>query len=104
MSNLAGLFPPHSREIWNNEIEWQPIPVHTIPETMDHVLAAKKPCALYEYALKKYKDSPEYQNLKKKFKPLFHYLEKQAGKHIRTFTDVQNLYNTLCIEDLKNYT
>lgn len=37
-SNLAGLFPPLSNERWNVKIDWQPIPVHTIPEKLDEVI------------------------------------------------------------------
>lgn len=104
LSNLAGLFPPDSNQLWNTDIPWQPIPVHTTPETQDYVLAAKKSCPNYDYALKKYKNSPEYKELNKKFKPLYEYLTQHSGKKIDTFTGVNNLYNTLWIENLKNFT
>jgi len=35
--NLAGLFPPHGSQVWNESLLWQPIPVHTVPEDLDHV-------------------------------------------------------------------
>lgn len=38
LSNLAGLYPPIGDEIWNKDIAWQPIPVHSIPERDDKVL------------------------------------------------------------------
>ena len=104
LSNLAGLFPPDSNQLWNTDIPWQPIPVHTTPETQDYVLAAKKSCPNYDYALKKYKNSPEYKELNKKFKPLYEYLTQHSGKKVDTFTGVNNLYNTLWIENLKNFT
>lgn len=104
LSNLAGLFPPPKEDLWNPNIPWQPIPVHTIPENLDHVLAAKRPCPLYAFTLKKYKNSPEYRELNKRFKPLYEYLTKHSGKKVESFTAVQNLYNTLWIEDLYNLT
>ena len=36
-ATLAGLFPPNEDQIWNSSIQWQPIPVHTIPVKQDFV-------------------------------------------------------------------
>lgn len=103
-SNLAGFFPPSDSQIWNGDLLWQPIPIHTIPERLDYVLAGKKPCARYNHAMKKYEDSPEFKALLKKFRPLFLYLEQNSGKPMNTINDIQWLYNTLWIEQLKNKT
>ncbi|XP_018417639.1 PREDICTED: lysosomal acid phosphatase isoform X4 [Nanorana parkeri] len=34
-SNLAGLYPPEGSEVFLPNITWQPIPVHTVPESED---------------------------------------------------------------------
>lgn len=104
LSNLAGLYQPHGGQVWNPDLAWQPIPVHTIPEELDHVLAAKRPCPAYEYALKKYKKSDEFVARLQHYKPLFQYLTEKAGRRVSTFTDVLNLNNTFFIEQLYNKT
>jgi hypothetical protein len=37
-SNLAGLYPPEGGQKWDKNIDWQPIPIHTVPEIMDEVI------------------------------------------------------------------
>lgn len=104
LSNLAGLYAPQGDEIWNRNILWQPIPVHTVPEAMDGILAAKKSCPTYDAELKRYKHTPEFISLNKKFQPLYEYLTENAGRKVDSFTGVQNLYNNLYVEDIYNLT
>lgn len=43
-SDLAGLYEPVGDDVWNEQIKWQPIPIHTIPEKRDEVR-----CAVYQF-------------------------------------------------------
>ena len=36
-AQLAGLYEPEGSDRWNAEIDWQPIPVHSIPVQLDNV-------------------------------------------------------------------
>lgn len=101
-SLLAGLFPPNSDELWNGNLMWQPIPVHTAPRDMDYVLNAKDSCPRYDKALKLYEASPEHQALFEKYKELFEYLEEHTGMPIRTLDDVYKINNTLWIQSINN--
>ncbi|XP_043508620.1 lysosomal acid phosphatase-like isoform X3 [Frieseomelitta varia] len=102
-SQLAGLYPPVSKQIWSN-IKWMPIPVHTIPEDKDNILAAKKYCPRYDYELEKVLNSPEIQKINKENEKLYAYLTEKTGNKISSLRSVEQLYDILFIEDLYNKT
>ncbi|XP_071454641.1 prostatic acid phosphatase-like [Hetaerina americana] len=103
-ANLAGLYPPNGEQIWEPGVVWQPIPIHTLPESLDNVLAAKKPCPRYDEEFKKLQDLPEIKLLNEENKNLYQYLTEKSGKHIHDITSVEYLYNTLTIEKRYNLT
>ncbi|KAK6742876.1 hypothetical protein RB195_010252 [Necator americanus] len=37
-ANMAGLFPPSKLEMWDAGLAWQPVPVHSIPKSIDKEL------------------------------------------------------------------
>lgn len=101
-SNLAGFYPPKSKDLWNDEVQWQPIPVHTVPEKQDSILAAKKNCPVYDYELKKLYKSSTFKNYDTEFKPIYDYLTTNSGKKVHSLQSVQNIYSCLHIEELNN--
>lgn len=103
-ANMAGLFAPTDGQIWNPNLLWQPVPIHTTPEALDYVLAGKKHCPRLDYAMKKYLASDEYRNIIKKYKVLIDYLEKNTGREFKSLMDIEYLYDTLFIENLRNLT
>lgn len=103
-SNLAGFYPPTGKDVWNKNVPWQAIPVHTMPEKQDDVLAAKKPCPVYDYELKKLYKSQEFKAIDKQNMALYKYLTMHAGKTVNSLQSVQNIYSCLHIETLYNFT
>lgn len=101
-ANMAGLFPPKDNQVWKKGFMWQPVPIHSIPQKMDHILYAGKKCERYNQAMTEYLQSTEHTDLLAKYKNLFTYLEENSGREVRSFEDVEMLYNTLWIENLKN--
>ncbi|XP_075693977.1 lysosomal acid phosphatase isoform X1 [Rhinoderma darwinii] len=62
-ANLAGLYPPAGSQIFQPNISWQPIPVHTVPDSEERLL--KFPiisCPKYHKLQEETRHSPEYVN------------------------------------------
>uniref|UniRef100_A0A098LZ60 Lysosomal acid phosphatase n=1 Tax=Hypsiglena sp. JMG-2014 TaxID=1550645 RepID=A0A098LZ60_9SAUR len=63
-ANLAGLYPPKGQQVFNPNITWQPIPVHTVPDHMEKLLRFPLPsCPRYEQLQNETKHTPEYVNM-----------------------------------------
>lgn len=104
-ANLAGLYPPVTPEdTWNADIPWQPIPVHTAPETDDIILAMKTNCPRYNYFMSQLMEEPYFQDLAKHNQPIYQYVTKNTGRKVSDILSLEFIYNTLFIEDLYNYT
>lgn len=103
-SNLAGLFPPASQQLWNPDILWQPIPIHTIPEKLDYILAAKKSCPAYDEEMSAVRNSEDFIKLDEKLADLYEYLTQHTGKLVNTIEGIQKINNTLQIEVIYNKT
>lgn len=103
-ANLAGLFPPTGDQIWNEQLLWQPIPIHSIPELFDYVVNGETYCPRFNEAFDNYTQTPEYENIFIKYKPLIEYLEENTGLSIKDLIVIQNLNNTLFIQSITNKT
>ncbi|KAI8430693.1 hypothetical protein MSG28_000883 [Choristoneura fumiferana] len=103
-ANLAGLFPPVGNSIWDNQLQWQPIPVHTMPTNRDEVLAMQRKCPAYDIALEELQESKEYTDRLSQYQGLMDYLTAYTGAKIKDYNDISYVYNTLYIETLYNFT
>lgn len=82
-----------------------PVPIHTIPKTLDYILFAERPCNRWNGVSQSYLESHEYKTEIGKLKNLIQYLEKNSGMQIgEKLRRLHFLYDTLWIEDLKNKT
>lgn len=103
-ANLAGLYPPVGADIWDSTIQWQPIPVHSVPVELDTLLSTSKFCPAFDYALKRYERSEEFRAYNKSLEPLYQYLTTYTGSIVNTPTSVQILHSCLEIEEQHNFT
>ena len=96
-ANLAGLYPPYGKEMWDIK-KWMPIPVHTTPEEEDNLLAGKKFCDRYTFELQKVLNSPDIKRVETNNAELFQYLSEKAGTKISTLESLEYLYGVFFIE------
>ncbi|BES92137.1 acid phosphatase [Nesidiocoris tenuis] len=102
-AHLAGMFPITEEQKWGG-IDWQPIPIHTVPEQLDKVLAVKHPCKKYHYEKEKLKQSAVYKDLMKKLQPLGEYVSKYTGEPFTSLRIFEYLYSILLVEKMNNLT
>lgn len=101
--NLAGMFPPENQQIWNDSLLWQAIPIHTIPQHLDYVLANKKPCPLYDQTYDEYEQSDQIKAILASNASLIQYLDQYVGQKIETICEVKTIYQALWVEQLKHF-
>lgn len=97
---LAGMFPPKGRDVWNKHINWNPFPIHTTEQSMDHVLGQQRNCPKYNGLLKQYMRSEEHKQIIRDSEPLMKYLREHTGLDIRGIVDCARLYDHLETEQL----
>lgn len=68
------------------------------------MLAGKKSCPAYDYALNKLKKSEEFKEFDRQNKDLYDYLTKYTGMTVNSMQNIQYIYSCLHIETLYNRT
>lgn len=105
MSNLAGLYPPTGKQVWNKNIPWQPIPVHVIPGDTDYITGGSlPPCKVYDQAYNAYLQSDEMSKVNKSLEPLYHYLSSSLGVTVDDVMTVMLMRDSLLCESIHNLT
>lgn len=104
-ANLAGLYPPTGSQIWNNNLQWQPIPVHVYPSSIDYLTnGGMNPCPAYDKAYSAYLQSDEMKRSDAAMQPFYNYLTSALGTPIADYISVLLVRDTLFVESLYNLT
>lgn len=102
--NLLGLFPTETDKMWTDEIRWHPIPIHTVPIHLDHVVALERPCARYEKAIKDIFNSKEFKEAQRKVERYFNTMITHSGYANATIGDAYSVWDTLKVYRWENLT
>ncbi len=81
-SNLAGLYPPKGKQVWNPQLNWQPIPVHTVPLEEDSLLTRHAVCPRFVSLIEELMGSEEIEDLNRKYQWLYTYLTEKTGQSV----------------------
>ncbi|KRY51339.1 Lysosomal acid phosphatase, partial [Trichinella britovi] len=95
--NLAGLFPPHGKQIWNPSVLWQPIPIHTVKGKEDYLLKRSAPCPKYDEVFKK-QTKKVIKQINTLYTGLFEYLTPLTGYKHFSIEKTAQLHNSLSLE------
>ncbi|NXR21043.1 PPAL phosphatase, partial [Cinclus mexicanus] len=100
-ANLAGLYPPGGQEMFNPNISWQPIPVHTVPESDERLLKFPlTPCPRYEQLQTETRHSAEYVNKTKENWQFLQMVAKETGIRDISLESIWSVYDTLFCEQV----
>ncbi|XP_052637969.1 lysosomal acid phosphatase [Harpia harpyja] len=98
-TNLAGLYPPEGQQMFNPNISWQPIPVHTVPESEERLLKFPlTPCPRYEQLQNETRHSAEYINKTKENWQFLQMVANETGIRDVSLECVWSVYDTLFCE------
>ncbi|XP_055305423.1 prostatic acid phosphatase-like [Sitodiplosis mosellana] len=99
----AAVYPPSGDEIWNDEIAWQPVPIHTGPLHEEQLLPWKIPCPRFMFLFEQYQSSPEYKSIFARYEPSIKHWERHSGQSLDKLADIMYLYDTLFVENRKGF-
>lgn len=96
-SNLAAIFKPTANETWNENIPWQPIPIHPVD---DAVISPSPDCSIYNTEMANVLlNDALFAALNEEFADLYSYLSTNSGNNVTSVVAVYSIYDTLHIED-----
>uniref|UniRef100_A0A915HQL1 acid phosphatase n=1 Tax=Romanomermis culicivorax TaxID=13658 RepID=A0A915HQL1_ROMCU len=104
-ANLAGMYPPVGDQIWNQDLLWQPIPVHSVPREYDPALWMDKPCPTVSDLYKnKVLKSESYTRVERENADFLAFLSNKTGIKNLPLLDMWSVFDPLNCETIHNDT
>ncbi|KAK3593233.1 hypothetical protein CHS0354_012313 [Potamilus streckersoni] len=100
---LAGLFPPDPAQEWSQTLNWQPIPVHTIPVNEDYLLSTESVCPNWNDLHSKFLETdPFFQDTLKENQDLIDFVSKNAPGVKRSWDGLEGVLDPLFCQNQHN--
>ncbi|XP_028280675.1 lysosomal acid phosphatase-like [Parambassis ranga] len=104
-ANLAGLYPPSGQQVFNPELKWQPIPVHTVPLSEERLLSYPLgDCPRYKQLMNETEHTEEFLNVTSTYKDIIDLVRAKTGLNKTNVESVWSVYDTLFCESRHNMT
>ncbi|CAH0394411.1 unnamed protein product [Bemisia tabaci] len=98
---LAGLYPPIGTQMWNPDLLWQPIPVHSLNSGCDDIIRVSKQCRLL--SRERRETRALLQQEINKHDEFLKYLSQESGLQVDGYSEVNRLYDNLLVVFLLLY-
>ncbi|MEQ2298067.1 hypothetical protein AMECASPLE_001319 [Ameca splendens] len=103
LANLAGLYPPKGQQIFRPSLEWQPIPVHTVPQSEERLLSFPlEDCPRYKQLMNETEHTAEFLNVTTAYWDLIELVKNKTGVKKANVETVWSVYDTLFCESRHN--
>ncbi|XP_044200868.1 lysosomal acid phosphatase isoform X1 [Thunnus albacares] len=102
-SNLAGLYPPSGRQVFTKDLQWQPIPVHTVPQSEERLLSFPLGnCPRYKQLMNETEHTEAFLNITKTYQDIINLVRDKTGLNKTNVESVWSVYDTLFCESRHN--
>lgn len=80
LCNAAGMFSPSGDQIWKNSLDWQPVPIHTIPMDDDYLVYQSIPCDMADKMEAELIESEAMTEFLNGYSELLDFVKENMGK------------------------
>ncbi|KAF0045708.1 hypothetical protein F2P81_002237 [Scophthalmus maximus] len=102
-ANLAGLYPPSGQQVFDSKLKWQPIPVHTVPQSEERLLSFPLgDCPRYKQLMNDTENTEEFINMTTKYQDILELVNSKTGLNRTNVETVWSVYDTLFCESRHN--
>ncbi|KAL7831280.1 hypothetical protein SRHO_G00307830 [Serrasalmus rhombeus] len=99
-SNLAGLYPPNGSQVFHPGLNWQPIPIHTVPQDEEKLLSFPLPnCPRYDLLMNETEKTEIFLNMTKTYGDFLKMVRNKTGVESTSIESIWSIHDTLFCEE-----